>query len=161
MHDKSHSNAAAAIVGVFLLALVQLSPAQVADAESEVRAVITGLETSWNAADMDGYLAAYHRDDSMSLTYGNTVVQGWDALNALFRKNYPDETRMGKFTIDSLAVTLLGDDAAVAYGNFTHVFPEETIHGGYSHVLARHEDGRWIIQHERTSRGEVVAAHAH
>ncbi|MFN2289481.1 MAG: SgcJ/EcaC family oxidoreductase [Chromatocurvus sp.] len=158
MHNKSHNKVAATLVGAFLLALVQLSPAQAEDAESEVRAVIAGLQTSWNAADMDGYLAAYNRDDSMSLTYGNTVVQGWDALNALFRKSYPDEERMGKFSIDSIAVTLLGDDAAVAYGNFTHVFPEETIHGGYSHVLARLEDGRWIIQHERTSRGDVIAA---
>ena len=111
---------------------------------------------TWNAGDMDGYLSAYRRDDSMSLTYGNTVVQGWDALNALFRKSYPDEERMGKFTIDSIAVTLLGDDAAVAYGNFTHVFTGETIHGGYSHMLSRGEGGGWLIQHERTSRGEVI-----
>lgn len=158
MHKTLHLNRAA-LVGAVLLALVQLSPAQAADAEREVQAVIAGLQSTWNAADMDGYLAAYRRDDSMSLTYGNSVVQGWDALNALFRQSYPDETRMGKFTIDSLAVTVLGDDAAIAYGNFTHVFPDETIHGGYSHVLARHEDGRWIIQHERTSRGDVTAAH--
>lgn len=147
---------AASLAGALFLGFLQLAPAQAADAESEVRAVIAGLQTAWNAGDMDGYLSAYRRDDSMSLTYGNTVVQGWEALNTLFRKSYPDEARMGKFTIDSIAVNLLGDDVALAYGNFTHVFTGETIHGGYSHVLSRGEDGGWLIQHERTSRGEVI-----
>lgn len=149
----------ATVGAALLVSLLQLSPAQASDAESEVRAVIAGLETSWNAGDMDGYLSAYRRDDSMSLTYGNTVVQGFDALDTLFRSSYPDPVRMGTFSIDSIAVTLLGDDAAIAYGNFTHVFTDETIVGGYSHVLAREEDGDWVIQHERTSRGEVVATH--
>ena len=158
MHQKRFSNTAASLAGALLLTLVQMIPVQAADAESEVRAVIQGLQSTWNDADMAGYLSAYHRDDSMSLTYGNTVVQGWEALDALFRKSYPDEARMGKFTIDSIAVTLLGDDAAVAYGNFTHVFAHETIHGGYSHVLSRNDDGRWMIQHERTSRGEVISS---
>lgn len=150
---------AAPIAAVFLLGILQPALVHAADAESDVRAVIAGLQTTWNAGDMDGYLSAYRRDDSMSLTYGNTVVQGWDALDTLFRQSYPDEARMGKFTIDSIAVTLLGDDAAIAYGNFTHVFIEETIAGGYSHVLARDDAGDWLIQHERTSRGEVTPTH--
>lgn len=149
---------AAPLVAAFLLGVLQPPLLHAADAERDIRAVIAGLQTSWNAGDMDGYLSAYRRDDSMSLTYGNTVVQGWDTLDTLFRRSYPDEARMGKFTIDSVAVTLLGDDAAVAYGNFTHVFSEETISGGYSHVLVRDDAGHWLIQHERTSRGEVTPA---
>jgi len=124
--------------------------------ETAVRAVILGLEQSWNAADMDTYLAAYRQDESMSLTYGASVVQGWDALATLFRTSYPDEARMGKFTINSLDVTLIEQHAAIVYGSFTHVFIEETIIGGFSHVLVR-ERGRWKIQHERTSRAEVHA----
>lgn len=158
MQHKKYKAAAATLLSAVLLSLVHLSPAWAGDSEGEVKAVIAGLEATWNAGDMDGYLAAYEQDDSMSLTYGNSVVQGWNALNTLFRTSYPDEARMGKFTIDSIAVTLLGDDAAIAYGNFTHVFAEETVIGGYTHVLKRESDGRWIIQHERTSRGKVIAA---
>ncbi|MFT4874939.1 YybH family protein [Congregibacter sp.] len=158
MHEKLNRNMTAALVAALFMVLIQLSPAQADDAGVEVRAVIEGLETSWNSGDMDGYLAAYRMDESMSLTFGNTVVQGWDKLNLLFRASYPDEARMGKFSIDSIAVTVLEDAAAVAYGNFTHVFEEETIIGGYTHVLKRAADGRWIIQHERTSRGEVIGS---
>lgn len=158
MPYKKHKITAASLVGAALLSLINLSPAWAGDSESDVKAVIAGLETTWNAGDMDGYLGAYNRDESMSLTYGNSVVQGWEALNTLFRSSYPDEARMGKFTIDTISVTLLGDDAAIAYGNFTHVFIKETIVGGYTHVLMLADDGSWIIQHERTSRGEVISA---
>lgn len=122
-------------------------------------AVIMGLEEAWNRGDMSAYLDLYQKDESLSLTFGNTVVQGWTALDALFRKSYPDPVRMGRFSIDRIDVLLVGDDAAVAYGNFTHVFPTETIKGGFSHVLSLTQDGSWVIRHERTSRGEVIETH--
>lgn len=158
MQYNKYNTAAATLLSAILISFAHLSPAWAGDSEAEVKAVIAGLESTWNNADMDGYLAAYSRGASMSLTYGNSVVQGWDALNNLFSTSYPDEAKMGKFTIDSIAVTIMGDDAAIAYGNFTHVFADETIIGGYTHVLMRDTDGSWIIQHERTSRGKVITA---
>lgn len=127
--------------------------------EEPARAVIMMLEDTWNSGDMTGYLAQYQQDDSLSLTFGNTVVEGWTALNTLFRKSYPDPKRMGRFSIDRLDVQMLREDAAIAYGNFTHVFPKETIKGGFTHVLSRNTSGKWIIRHERTSRGEVIETH--
>jgi hypothetical protein len=77
----------------------------------------------------------------------------------LFRSSYPDPVRMGQFSIDRIDVLFIREDAAVAYGNFTHVFPTETIKGGFSHVLSLTEEGRWLIRHERTSRGELIETH--
>lgn len=147
------------IVRILAFLVILISTSAQADGngdEKAVRDVILGLEQSWNAADMDAYLSAYRQDESMSLTYGNSIVQGWDALATLFRTSYPDEARMGKFTIHSLEVTFIEQHAAIVYGNFTHVFIDETIMGGFSHVLVR-EGERWKIQHERTSRAEVHA----
>ena len=121
-----------------------------------VEAVIRSLQEHWNAGDMAGYLARYVQNDALRLTFGNTIVEGWDALDTLFRASYPDPERMGRFTIDRLETRLVDDDAAIALGNFTHVFPHETIKGGFTHVLRRTADGDWIIVHERTSRGEVI-----
>ena len=129
-----------------------------ADPAHAVEDVIWSLQDRWNRGDMQGYLALYQRDDSLRLTFGNTIVEGWSALDALFRKSYPDPRRMGRFSIDELNVQMLGDDTAVAFGNFTHVFPTETIKGGYSHVLTQTQAGEWVIRHERTSRGEVLEA---
>ena len=63
---------------------------------------------------------------------------------------------MGDFTVDSLEVRLLTDDVAVASGAFEHVFAELTVRGSFSHVLKKQDDGRWLIEHEHTSRTEVI-----
>ena len=118
-------------------------------------ATIRALQTTWNQADMDGYLAAYRNDEQLSLVFGNTILRGLNTVSEVFRSNYPDEHNMGKFTIDTLSVRYLTDDVAVATGTFEHVFPHETIQGGFSHVLMR-EDGGWVIQHEHTSRGKTI-----
>ena len=146
-------------VGILAIAAVLGSTSSQSSAQSPtdaVKAVISSLQETWNSGDMDGYLARYAPDESLRLTFGNTVVEGWSALDALFRESYPDPYRMGRFTIDRVDVQLLSADVAVAYGNFTHVFPHETIKGGFSHALTREANGGWIIRHERTSRAEVI-----
>lgn len=123
-------------------------------AEALVRAVFARLESTWNAGDMDGYLSNYASDAPMTLTFSNQQVVGLEALSELFKASYPDPKRMGRFTIDTLSVDFLDENTAVGYGGFTHYFPKETIHGGFSHVVVLDEDG-WVIRHERTSRASV------
>ncbi|WP_439108123.1 YybH family protein [Congregibacter sp.] len=151
----------ATLLTLCLGCVAQLAAAQgkSSDDELAVASVIMSLQETWNSGDMSGYLALYQQDDSLRLTFGNTVVEGWTALDTLFRKSYPDPLRMGRFTVDRVDVQILSKDTAVAYGNFTHVFPKETIKGGFSHVLTQNASGSWIIRHERTSRGEVIETH--
>ena len=157
MKASSGAQAAAGILSLVAL-LVGSSTAWSQTDENAVEARIVALQTTWNRGDMAGYLANYHQDESLVLTFGNTVIEGWEALDVLFRQSYPDPERMGRFAIERLDVQVLGPDAAIAYGNFTHVFPSETVKGGFSHVLTRSADGTWLIRHERTSRGEVIHA---
>lgn len=124
--------------------------------EAAVEAVIRALQTDWNAADMSAYLDAYRRDEELRLVYGKGWLSGWDAVDSVFREQYSDEHRMGKFTIDAMEVRLLTDEVAVVTGSFEHVFPHETIRGAFTHVLQRTPAGRWEIQHEHTSRGETI-----
>lgn len=141
-----------------LLGLAQGGSAAARDGGTKdaVRDVVMALETTWNSGDMSGYLALYQADESLSITFGNTVIQGWAAADRIFRESYPDPVRMGRFSIDRLEITSVGPDTAFAYGNFTHEFPGEIIKGGFSHVVTRDVAGAWIIRHERTSRGEVI-----
>jgi len=146
--------------------LAVLGPAAISDTgndmsaaetdKSAAAAVIRSLQEHWNRGDMSAYLALYESSDTLRLTFGNTIVEGWDALDELFRTSYPDPVRMGRFTIDRLDTRLIDSDTAIAHGNFTHVFPHETVKGGFSHVLHRSDAGDWVIVHERTSRGETI-----
>lgn len=147
----------AAVVGVLGLS----GPANAASDEGAVESVIRGLQTDWNAADMTAYLDAYGKGDDMRLVYGQTWLAGWEAVNRVFRENWPDERRMGKFTVDKMEVRLLTDEVAIVTGAFEHVFPHETIRGAFTHVLQKTSDGHWEIQHEHTSRGETVVHEDH
>ncbi|QIB65287.1 YybH family protein [Kineobactrum salinum] len=139
-----------------LALLLAAAPLALADDTEPVAALLEQLQSTWNAGDMDGYLALYRGDEELSLMFGNTVLRGRPAVRALFRKHYPDQEQMGRFAIDTLEVRLLSADVAIALGTFTHVFPRETINGGFSHVLGRAADGSWKIEHEHTSRGSVT-----
>ncbi|MEM1187159.1 MAG: hypothetical protein AAGI72_01460 [Pseudomonadota bacterium] len=138
-----------------LAAFAQTQAPDKADRDA-AEAVIHSLQERWNRGDMTGYLARYKQDDSLRLAFGNTIVEGWGALDTLFRATYPDPERMGRFTIDRIETRLVDGDTALAVGNFTHVFPHETIKGGFTHVLQRADARAWVIVHERTSRGEVI-----
>ena len=144
------------VLVALIFACALAGPAGAGSREDAVEAVIRGLQADWNAADMAAYLDAYAKDDATRLVYGKGWLSGWDAVNNVFREQYPDEHRMGKFTIDTMEVRLLTDDVAVATGSFEHVFPHETIRGAFTHVLEKTQGGRWVIRHEHTSRGETI-----
>ena len=153
MLDHRTPALAAAVVA---LVCTLAGPAHGGPEEDAVEAVIRGLQSDWNAADMTAYLDAYGKGDDMRLVYGKTWLAGWDAVDRMFRETWPDEHRMGKFTIDAMEVRLLTAEVAVATGSFEHVFPHETIRGAFTHVLEKTPDGSWEIEHEHTSRGETI-----
>ena len=127
-------------------------PLQASDSEKEVEAVMRGLQTDWNVGDMTAYLAAYAENADLRLLSSAGILKGWDTVNTLFREQFPDEPRMGDFTMDAVEVRLLNDDVAVASGSFEHVFEDHAIRGLFSHVLRRQKDGRWLIELEHVSR---------
>lgn len=147
---------ALAAVAALVLACALAGPVHAGPQENAVEAVIRGLQSDWNAADMSAYLDAYAQDEGTRLVYGKNWLSGWNEVNRVFREQYPDEHRMGKFTIDAMEVRLLTDEVAVVTGSFEHVFPHETMRGAFTHVLEKAPDGRWLIRHEHTSRGETI-----
>jgi ketosteroid isomerase-like protein len=122
----------------------------------EIETVLRGLEVDWNAGDISAYLAAYARNEDLRMLSTAGIIEGWEELDAEYRKHFPDELRMGDFKIISLDVRLLTEDVAIASGTFEHVFVNETIRGPFSHVLRRQPDGSWRIELEHVSRSEVV-----
>ena len=141
------------LIAVLLLAA---GPAMSDSDETDIEAVLRGLEVDWNAGDMSAYLAAYVRNEDLRMLSSAGIIEGWEELDAEFRKHFPDEPRMGDFKMMSLDVRMLTEDVAIASGTFEHVFAKETIRGPFSHVLKRQPDGRWRIELEHVSRTEVV-----
>jgi len=128
---------------------------QLAAAEAEIRALVDQLQVDWNSGDMAAYLDAYWNDEDFSLLFGDQAVRGWQAVSNMFQSAWTTEEAMGNFQTHDVEVRFTGTDLAIASGGFEHVFPTETIVGSFTHVLRRFDDGRWLIIHEHTSRGQV------
>lgn len=120
--------------------------------DQTIRDLTLKLQTDWNGGDMDAYLDTYWKSAEMSLMFGNKSVRGWQALAELFRSSWATEEAMGDFTASDIVISLLSSDTVIASGAFTHVFPDETIEGSFTHVWKQFEDGQWRIAHEHTSR---------
>jgi limonene-1,2-epoxide hydrolase len=126
-----------------------------AESEIEIRGLVDKLQVDWNGGDMTAYLDAYWNDEAFSLMFGDKAVRGWQAVSDMFTSTWTTEEAMGNFQTNHVEVRFTGTDLAIASGGFEHVFPTETIVGSFTHVLRRFDDGRWLIIHEHTSRGQV------
>jgi limonene-1,2-epoxide hydrolase len=126
--------------------------AKAAGTEETIRQLTAKLQTDWNAGDMEAYLDAYWKSEQMSLMFGNQAVRGWQALADLFRGSWTTEEAMGDFSASNIVVVPISSDTVISSGAFTHVFPDETADGSFTHVWKQLEDGQWRIAHEHTSR---------
>jgi limonene-1,2-epoxide hydrolase len=133
--------------------------ARAAATEQAIRDLTQKLQTDWNGGNMDAYLDAFWRSEELSLMFGNQAVRGWQAMAEMFRGNWATEQAMGDFSVNNVVVTQLSSDTVIASGAFTHVFPDETVEGSFTHVWKLLEDGQWRIAHEHTSRKSTAPAH--
>ena len=140
-----------------VLSIGTMAPdARAGGAVDDIRLLIGQLQEDWNAGDMQGYMAAYANSDDLRLLSSAGIYKGWQTVDSTFRAQFPDEAAMGDFFVDGLDIRVLTNDVALASGSFRHVFDSLTIEGSFSHVLRRHDDGRWLIELEHVSRTGVV-----
>jgi limonene-1,2-epoxide hydrolase len=133
--------------------------AKAAKNEEAIRQLTAKLAIDWNGGDMEGYLAAYWNSEDFSLVFGDRAIRGWQAVAEMFRGAWSSEEAMGDFRSRDVVVRQIGPDTVISSGGFTHVFPTETVEGGFSHVWKQQDEGRWVIVHEHTSRRNAAPVH--
>jgi len=131
-----------------------LSPPEPASAvASEILALTKKLSTDWNAGEMGLYLDAYSDDVEMSLLFQDRIVASKQELSDLFTSSWTTEEAMGDFDTDQVGIRQIAPGTAISRGLFEHRFPNETVHGAFTHVWQKTNAGTWKIIHEHTSRG--------
>ena len=129
--------------------------AKAAKTEETILQLTEKLQSDWNGGDMEAFLATYWDSENFSLLFGDQSIRGFKAVAEMFRGAWTTEENMGDFSVKDAVLRQIGPDTVISSGQFTHVFPTETIEGSFSHVWKQFEDGRWLIVHEHTSRKNV------
>lgn len=121
---------------------------------SSDRAAIEGLlaaqQAAWNQGDLDGFMAGYMKDASLSFASGGEVQRGWERTMARYRKRYPDPAAMGVLAFEIQDVRPISPDAALVLGAFMLTETPKAGTGVFTLLVQRRPEG-WRIVHDHTS----------
>ena len=124
-------------------------PAQSA-VKPQVEHVLAAQAAAWNQGDLDGFMAGYAKIPSLRFASGGTVTHGWQETLDRYKARYPDRAAMGILTFSDLDTTVLGADAAVAFGRWHLKTATGEPHGLFTLVFRKTADG-WRIVADHTS----------
>lgn len=119
--------------------------------EASILAVLEQQDVSWNAGDIDGFMASYQNSPDLRFASGGTVTRGWAATNERYHARYNSPAKMGRLTTHDQEVVLLAPDAAVVHGRWKLERTGDTPSGLYTLVMRKFGDDWRIVSDTTTS----------
>ncbi len=118
--------------------------------EQQVREVLDRQQSDWNRGDVEAFMRGY--EDSSSTTFvGKTVTRGFAGVLANYRKNYPNQEKMGRLSFSDIEVQMLGSRHASVLGKFRLDRPSQA--GGNA-------DGIFTLLFRKTRQGwKIILDH--
>jgi len=123
------------------------------DAKLGVKAALDKQVREWNAGNLAGFMETYARSDQTRFASGGDVSLGWQTVFDRYRTKYDSRAAMGTLAFSNLEITLLGSDAALAFGRWRLLREQDEPSGLFSLILRRPPAG-WRIVHDHTSAAE-------
>jgi uncharacterized protein (TIGR02246 family) len=124
------------------------------DAAKEIEAVLSRQAEAWNRGDIDGFMEHYWKSDGLTFSSGGQTMRGWKSTKENYQRRYPTREKMGRLTFSELEITPLGESAALVLGRWRLARDESPVGGNFS-LVCRKIDGKWVIVHDHTSKGEA------
>ncbi len=124
-----------------------------AQASAEITDVLMEQVDDWNSGDVEAFMEAYWRSDSLRFVSNGTVNYGWQATLDNYHRRYPTRESMGTLTFSELVVRSLTQKWATVFGRFTLVRSAEgggDLTGLFTLVFERQRDG-WKVVQDHTS----------
>lgn len=107
-------------------------------------------ERTWNAHDIEGYVALYAPLDSSRMILSKGVAAGKDNILAFYKKYWPQD-KMGSLKLDSESLERISNKYYFVTGYFHVTYPEgKVIHGRYSSLMVKLK-GNWYIYTDHSS----------
>lgn len=123
--------------------------AQTTDA-AQIAAALYKSAEDWNSGDLEAYMNAYHKSDSLLFVGSKGLTYGWEKTLKNYKKSYPDADAMGKleFTIHKLEV--LSSDSAFLLGGWKLTRKKGDLSGAFT-LLWKKIEGKWVIVIDHSS----------
>jgi len=144
-----------AMLWMFIAAVEMFARAAMADdTAKEIAAVLSRQAEAWNRGDIDGFMEHYWKSDELTFSSGGQTTRGWKSTKENYQRRYPTREKMGRLTFSQLEITPLGESAALVLGRWRLARDEGPVGGNFS-LVCRRIEGKWVIVHDHTSKGEA------
>ena len=109
-------------------------------------------EMAWNAGDLEGFMDAYWRSDSLRFVGSRGPSRGWQTTLDNYRKGFATPEEMGQLTFGIQNIEPAGPDHALMLGSWqlNRSGGLDTLAGWFSLVWQR-RDGDWVIVRDHSS----------
>ncbi len=105
----------------------------------------------WNKADLECFMEAYWKSDSLKFIGSEGVIYGWGRTLERYKAKYPDRQAMGELQFDILSNERIGADGFYMVGRYQLLRRDLDDLEGYFSLLWRKIDGEWKIVADHTS----------
>lgn len=137
---------------IFILFLLFSSGAN-ADAETDIRHVITAQQSAWNRGDIAGYMQGYWQSPQLRFASGGSITHGYDETLQRFSARYADRAAMGRLEFEILELLVTGEQHAMVFGRWTLHRTSDKPNGLFTLLLQKFPDG-WKITRDHTSSAD-------
>lgn len=127
------------------LSLLAAGPA-LADDRADIAKVLADASAGWSRGDLDVFMASYEKAPQINYVSGGKVIQGFDAIRAMYAPRFSDPKAMPQLSTEIVDFDPLGTDYAAVIGRF-HLKLEggQDASGLFSLVFHKTKDGWRIV----------------
>ena len=129
--------------------LLQASFAQSTD-RNQILKVLSDQTAAWNNGDIEKFMSGYLKSDSVMMIGKSGVIYGYQHILDNYKRNYSDESKMGKLFFDILQVKKIAADHYFVVGKWFLKRSAGDVGGHYTLVF-RKIKGKWLIISDHSS----------
>lgn len=126
-----------------------VSVAQSAD-ETIIRNVMNDQLDAWNKADINRFMQAYWKSDSLMFIGKEGITYGWEQTRQSYVKGYPDSAAMGKLNFTLLHVKRLSVLYFHVVGKWQLTRTDGNLSGHFT-LLFKKINNNWVIVSDHSS----------
>lgn len=118
--------------------------------ETIIRSVLETQRLAWNDGDVEKFMEAYWKSDSLIFIGKAGVTYGWQNTMDNYKKGYPDTAAMGKLTFNILEVKRLSVLYFSVVGKW-HLTRSIGDLAGHFTLLFKKVKNKWVIISDHSS----------
>ncbi|MFG6687265.1 YybH family protein [Mariniflexile sp. HNIBRBA6329] len=114
------------------------------DDKEAIMAVLKAQRIAWSKNNIEEFMEAYWKSDSLKFYASNGVTTGWENILIRYEKAYPTEDHTGKLSYKINDITKISDDAYYVLGEY-HIKRKVGNADGIFMLIFKRIDGEWKI----------------